>query len=144
LAGKQSVDENSSSVFVGVARRLGYPLLTNVVKVVEIADGQLTVERLVEGAQERVCAPLPAVVSVGKEINEPRYPSFLGIRKATKAVIPVLGVGDLDVDDMAATTQWTNIRKPEVRKTAVRLIDGASVSEKATKLVDALLADKVL
>ncbi|HXF62889.1 MAG TPA: electron transfer flavoprotein subunit beta/FixA family protein [Caldilineaceae bacterium] len=144
LTGKQSVDENSSSVFVGVARKLGYPLLTNVVKVVEIADGQITVERLVEGAQETVTAPLPAVVSVGKEINEPRYPSFMGIRKAGRAQIPTLEAGELGANEPAARTHWTNIRKPEVRKTQVRIIEGASVQEQAAKLADALLAEKVI
>jgi electron transfer flavoprotein beta subunit len=144
LTGKQSVDENSSAVFVGVARRLGYPLLTNVVKIVDIQDGRITVERMVEGAQETVTAPLPAVVSVGKEINEPRYPSFMGIRKAGKAKIPAVAAGELAAGDLTARTQWTNIRKPEVRKTQVRLLDGATVQEKAAKLADALLAEKVI
>ena len=144
LTGKQSVDENSSSVFVGVARKLGYPLLTNVVKVVEIAEGRITVERLVEGAQETVTAPLPAVLSVGKEINEPRYPSFMGIRKAGRAQIPTLEAGELGVSETAARTHWANIRKPVVRKTQVRIIEGASVQEQAAKLADALLAEKVI
>lgn len=143
LAGKQSVDENSGAVFVGVACKLGYPLLTNVVKIVDVANGAITVERMVEGAQETVSAPLPAVVSVGKEINDPRYPSFMGIRKAGKAKIPALNAGDLGVDAQARTA-WTNIRKPETRKTEVRIIDGASVQEKAAKLAEALLAEKVI
>lgn len=144
LTGKQSVDENSSAVFVGVARKLGYPLVSNVVKVVDIAGGKITVERMVEGAQETVTVALPAVVSVGKEINEPRYPSFMGIRKAGKANIPVVSVADLGVSGLEARTQWSNIRKPEVRKTEVRIIDGATAQEKAANLVEALLAEKVL
>lgn len=143
LAGKQSVDGNSSAVPVGVARKLGWPLLTNVTKIVEVAGGRITVERLVDGDQETVAVPLPAVVSVGKEINEPRYPSFMGIRKAGRAQIPVVTAGEMGVD-AAARTQWTNIRKPETRKGAVRIIEGATPQEQAAKLVDALLADKVL
>lgn len=143
LTGKQSVDENSSAVFVGVARKLGYPLLTNVVKIVDVADGTITVERLVEGVQETVAVPLPAVISVGKEINDPRYPSFMGIRKAGKAKIPALSASELGVDTQARTA-WTNIRKPETRKTEVRIIDGASAQEKAAKLAEALLAEKVI
>ena len=144
LAGRQSVDGNSSAVPVGVARKLGWPLLTNVTKIVEIEGGRITVERVVDGDQETVAAPLPAVVSVGKEINEPRYPSFMGIRKAGKAQIPVLEAGELGVDGAVARTQWTNVRKPEARKSAVRIIEGATPQEQAAKLVDALLADKVL
>jgi electron transfer flavoprotein beta subunit len=84
------------------------------------------------------------VVSVGKEINEPRYPSFMGIRKASRAQIPVVKAGDLVSGELAARTQWTNIRKPAERKTDVVIFDGATVQEKASKLADALLAAKVL
>ncbi len=82
LTGKQSVDDNSGAVFAGVAATLGWPLVTGVSKIVDISGGRVTVERLVEGGQETLSVPLPAVLSVGKEINDPRYPSFMGIRKA--------------------------------------------------------------
>jgi electron transfer flavoprotein beta subunit len=144
LAGKQSVDGNAGAVPVGVARKLGWPLLSSVSKIVEIDEGRITVERLVDGDLETVSAPLPAVVSVGKEINEPRFPSFMGIRKAGKAQIPVIRASELGVDAVSARTAWTNIRKPEARKGAVRMIEGATAQEQAANLVDALLADKVL
>lgn len=144
LAGKQSVDENSSAVFVGVAQKLGWPLLSSVTKVTEIAGGKITVERMVDGSQETVSAPLPVVVSVGKEINEPRYPSFMGIRKASRAQIPVVKATDLGAGELAARTQWNNIRKPEERKTDVVIFDGATAQEKVKKLADALVAAKVL
>ncbi len=144
LTGKQSVDDNSGAVFAGVASKLGYRLLTNVTKIVDIGDGRITVERGVEGAQETVKAPLPAVISVAKEINEPRYPSFMGIRKANKAQIPTRSAADLGVDPTPSQTQWRNIRKPEVRRTQVQIMEGASVQEKAAKLADALLAEKVI
>lgn len=144
LAGKQSVDDNSGSVYVGVATKLGYRLLSNVVKIVDVADGTLTAERLVEGVQETVEVKLPAVVSVAKEINDPRYPSFMGIRKAGRATIPELTPADLGVDLPTAQTQWTNIRKPDVQRADVQLMEGDSVQEQAAKLVDALLAEKVI
>jgi electron transfer flavoprotein beta subunit len=144
LAGRQSVDGNSGVVPVGVARKLGWPLLSNVSKIVEIADGLITVERLVDGDLETVAATLPAVVSVSKEINEPRFPSFMGIRKAGKAQIPTLRPSDLGIEKSAPQTQWSNIRKPETRKSAVRIIEGATPQEQAAKLVDALLVNKVL
>lgn len=144
LAGRQSVDGNSGAVPVGVARKLGWPLLSNVSKIIDISDGLITVERLVDGDLETVAATLPAVVSVSKEINEPRFPSFMGIRKANKAQIGTLTAGELGVDGTAAQTEWTNVRKPETRKSAVRILEGATPQEQAAKLVDALLADKVL
>lgn len=144
LTGKQSVDDNHGVTFVGVATKLGYRLLTNVVKIVNIADGKVTAERQVEGGLETVESQLPAVISVSKEINEPRYPSFMGIRKANKANIPTVTASALGITVPPAQTSWTNIRKPEVRQTQVQLIDGATVQEKAAKLVDALLAEKVI
>lgn len=144
LTGKQSVDDNSGAVYAGVAARLGWPLVSAVTKVVEIAGGQVTVERMVEGAQETISVPLPAVISVGKEINEPRYPSFMGIRKASKANIPATPATSLGVASGSGKTQWVNIRKPEERKTECLMIDGATVEEKAAKLADALLAEKVI
>lgn len=143
LTGKQSVDGNSGSVFVGLARKLGYPLLVNVSKIIDVADGSITVERLVDGGQELVVCPLPAVVSVAKEINDPRYPSFMGIRKASKADIPTVAASGLGVA-ASNTVSWTNIRKPEVQSTEIQMIDGGSVEEKAAKLADALLAEKVI
>ena len=143
LTGKQSVDDNSGAVYVGVAQKLGYPLLTNVSKIVDAADGAITVERMVDGAQETVSAPMPVVVSVAKEINDPRYPSFMGIRKANRAKIPTSTVADLGVSADARTT-WGNIRKPEERKTDVVIIDGADAQEKAAKLADALMAEQVI
>ena len=97
-----------------------------------------------DGGVEAVSVALPAVISVGKEINEPRYPSFMGIRKANKAEIPVLQAADLGLDGGSARTTWSNVRKPEMQKSQVRIIEGATVNEKAAALVDALLADKVL
>lgn len=141
LTGKQSVDDNSGAVFAGVASKLGWPLVTGVSKVVDIAGGCVTVERLIEGGQETLTVPLPAVLSVGKEINEPRYPSFMGIRKASKANIPVTAAA---IPANSGKTQWTNVRKPEERKSKVVMIDGATPQEKAAKLADALIAEKVI
>ena len=143
LTGSQSVDGNSGALFVGVACKLGAPLLSGVSKIVDIADGVITVERIVDGGQETVTAPLPAVISVNKEINDPRYPSFMGIRKANRKKIPTTLVADLGVS-AAPTVAWANVRKPEVRKTEVVMIAGESVQEKAAGLADALMAEKVI
>lgn len=143
LTGKMSVDGNSGVIYAGVACKLGWDLLVNVTKIVDIADGKITVEQVFEGGQETVKLPLPVVISVAKEINDPRYPSFMGIRKAGRAKIPTLGSGDIAVTPSRRVV-WSNLRKPEERKTAVQIFDGATVQEKAAKLVDALLAEKVI
>lgn len=143
LAGKMSVDGNSGVIYAGVACKLGWDLLVNVTRIVDIVDGKLIAEQAFEGGQETVEVPLPVVISVAKEINEPRYPSFMGIRKASRVTIPTLGDDDLEIRP-SSTTRWTDLNKPEPEDVQVRIFDGASVEEKAAQLADALMAEKVI
>ncbi len=143
LAGKMSVDGNSGVIYAGVACKLGWDLLVNVTRIVDIVDGTLIAEQVFEGGQETVEVPLPVVVSVAKEINEPRYPSFMGIRKASRASIPVLGRDDLEVGPSSAT-RWTDLDKQEPERVQVKIFEGDSVEEKAAQLADALMAEKVI
>ncbi|MEA3336877.1 MAG: electron transfer flavoprotein subunit beta/FixA family protein [Chloroflexota bacterium] len=151
LTGKMSVDGNSGLVAPGLARKLGATLLTQVTRILDIADGMITVERQLEEGREIVTATLPAVVSVGKEINEPRYPSFMGIRKAARADIPVWSAQDLaSIDPLIGTNgyvpgaRWTDLRKPPARASEVVLVDEGSVDASAAKLADLLMAEKVV
>ena len=143
LAGKMSVDGNSGVIYAGVACKLGWDLLVNVTRIVDIVDGKLIAEQVYEGGQETVEVPLPVVVSVAKEINEPRYPSFMGIRKASRATIPVLGRDDLEISP-SSTARGTDLNKQEPERVQVRIFDGNSVEEKAAQLADALMAEKVI
>ncbi len=149
LTGKQSVDGNSGLVAPGLARKLGANLLTQVAKIVDVADGIITVERQMEEGRETVTANLPVVVSVSKEINEPRYPSFMGIRKAARAKIPTWAAADLGLDageigSAGARIRWTDLRKLPPRSSEVVLVDEGSVDATAAKLADLLLAEKVI
>ena len=68
------------------------------------ADGTITVERLLDDGKETVTASLPVVINTVKEINEPRYPSLMGIRKANRANIPVWSAADLGLPDGAGSS----------------------------------------
>ena len=145
ITGKQSVDDNSGAVYAGVAAKLGWPLVSAVTKIVDVGDGKITVERMVEGAAgDDHRQPARRCSAWARRSTSPRYPSFMGIRKASKAKIPATPAGDLGVVSGSGKTQWSNIRKPEERKTECVIIDGASVEEKAAKLADALMAEKVI
>lgn len=97
LFGRESVDVGSDQHIYQTARKLGWTMLSYVSKIIAIdyAAKTIRVERLLEQGKQTVSATLPAVISVVKDINEPRYPSFIGIRKAGKAVIPVWSLADL-------------------------------------------------
>lgn len=75
LCGKQTIDGDTAQVGPGIATRLGYVQLTLVDKVLEFAGGRLKVSRKLEGRHEVVEAPLPALLTVVRELNRPRYPT---------------------------------------------------------------------
>ncbi len=145
--GKSAVDSDTGVTGPQVARRLGWPSLNLVAAVSELDAGAKTikVERLLEEGRQVVSGPLPAVVSVVKEINEPRYPSFMGIRKASKAEIPRWSAADIGLDgDIQPALTWPEIIAPETVRTEVELIEGADPVEIAGKLADRLFEEKVI
>jgi electron transfer flavoprotein beta subunit len=80
--GKQAVDEDNASVGIMLAELLDLPHVS-VVSSFEIGEGGTArAERDIEGGKEVIELSLPAVVTAQKGLNEPRYPSFRGIRQA--------------------------------------------------------------
>jgi electron transfer flavoprotein beta subunit len=98
ICGRQTLDGDTGQVGPELAEMLNVPLVAYVSRVEEVADGQMRVQRLVEDGHEVIGTPLPAVISVVKEINVPRLPSLRGIAKSKSAVIPVWTVQNLGVD----------------------------------------------
>ncbi len=104
-------------------------------------------ERLTDDGKETVSAKLPVVLSVVKELNEPRYPSFMGIRKASKAVIPTWSAGDVGVSNAgaaAAKSDWSKVYPVPPREGEVEMIAADSVEEQARILVNKLFEEKVI
>lgn len=144
IFGKESVDVASDQHAYQTARKLGWTMLSYVGKILEIGNGSIKVERLLEEGKQIVTAKLPVVITVMKGINEPRYPNFMGIRKASKAVIPVWGAADLGISAPSASSKTVAYLNPPAREVKTEMIDGASAQEKAEKLVEKLLEAKVL
>lgn len=141
--GRQAIDGDSGLVPVQTARLLGYPIL-GLAASLSINGSTLKAERTFEESRQQVESKLPAVVSVVKDIGEPRYPSFMGIRKAAKAQIPVWKLSDLGLSAPQPVVRWSNISNPPEREGASEIISGASAQEIAEKLADKILAEKVL
>ncbi|MGH2625920.1 MAG: electron transfer flavoprotein subunit beta/FixA family protein [Anaerolineales bacterium] len=145
--GKQAVDSDTGVTAAQVARRLGWPALTlaAAVPALDPAGRSITVERMMEEARQTVRAELPAVVSVVKVINEPRYPSFMGIRRASKAEIPTWSAADLGLAPVPAPAlEWPEVIAPPKVEMVCEFIRGSTPEEVAAKLVDRLLEAKVL
>ncbi len=100
LFGKMAIDDYNHQVGPMVAELLGLPCVTAVAHL-DLADGTGTAEREVEGGMEVVEFPLPAVLTVDKGLNEPRYPALKGIMAAKKKPLEVkpvqLGAGGLEL-----------------------------------------------
>ncbi|MFL7837947.1 MAG: electron transfer flavoprotein subunit beta/FixA family protein [Candidatus Promineifilaceae bacterium] len=148
LFGKQAIDADSGQTVVQVARKLGWTPLTFVSAIKEIGDGSITVERLVDEGKEIVQAALPVVIGTVKELNEPRYPSFMGIRKASRATIPEWTAADLEIDGAygreASKVDWSEVYTIPAREGEVEIIEADSVSEQAEILVEKLFEEKVI
>lgn len=98
LMGNRSSDFPHSQIPTIVAQRLNYTLVNRIHRI-EYDGGELIVwHQIAPNAMEKAIVPLPVVLSVGKGINEPRYPSFRGILAAGKKEIQAIPVEDL-VDD---------------------------------------------
>jgi electron transfer flavoprotein beta subunit len=147
IFGRASVDSDTGVTGPQVARRLGWPALSLVAAVTTLdPEGKkIDVERMLDEGRQLVRSPLPAVVSVVKEINEPRYPSFMGIRKASRAEIPLWSAADLSVDEISdSAVTWPEIIAPPKIETKVEMIEGETPEETATQLVDRLMEEKVI
>lgn len=148
LFGKQAIDSDSGQTAVQTARKLGWTPLTFVTAIKEISDGRITVERLADDGKVTVTAPLPVVLGTVKELNEPRYPSFMGIRKANRAIIPTWTAADLDIEGdvgaAASKVDWSGVYGMPPREGEVEMIEAGSVAEQARILADKLFEEKVI
>jgi electron transfer flavoprotein beta subunit len=151
LFGKSAIDAQTWQVGPSVAQRLGIPALMYVIKITELdPDGKsITVERLLEEGRQVVSAPLPAVVGTTKGINEPRYTSFMGIRKAAKMEYPVWLLADVGaeadkVGPAGSGVRWPEVTMPPAREGEAEIVQGETVEESAQVLVEKLLAEKVI
>ncbi len=97
LCGKQAIDGDTAQVGPELAELLDIPHVADVRDVRELTDENITVERMIEGGYEIVCASLPALVTVLKDINEPRLANMQGIMRANQMDIPTWGMDDLNL-----------------------------------------------
>ena len=144
--GRQAIDSDTGVTSSQTARLLGWPSLGLVseIKAVDAAGRSIQVDRAFEEGRQAVQSKLPAVISVVKDIGEPRYPSFMGIRKASRATIPLWSLSDLGLSGLAAKVSWPKVSNPPARDVTTEMISGGSAKEIAEKLADKILAEKVL
>jgi electron transfer flavoprotein beta subunit len=139
FTGAQAGDDGYSAVGGILSELLGVAH-AQMVKQVEVREGSLLVNRELEGGlEEALELPTPALLSIQTGINEPRYVSIMGIRKARKKEITVMGLDDLGLsgDDVGEAGSWMRIQRvyaPPVEKEP-EILSG-SPEEIARRLVE--------
>lgn len=146
LFGKQAIDSDTGIVAAQTARILDFSALTLIANISELdpETNSITAERAMEEGRQVIKGKLPAVISVVKDFGEPRYPSFMGIRKAAKAEIPLWSLGDLGIDPPSAKVIWEEVLSPPKREISNEIISGGSPEEIAGALADKIMEEKVL
>ncbi|HTQ67729.1 MAG TPA: electron transfer flavoprotein subunit beta/FixA family protein [Solirubrobacteraceae bacterium] len=138
LLGQQSDDGECYTIGAVVADHLGMPSLTQVIKM-DVADGGLRCERQAEYGYDTVQVEMPAVISVGDAINEPRYPSLKAIMGAKKKPLQALAAADAGIDagkvggDNSAA-HWTAAKAPPA-KAAGEIIEDEDTGETVEKIL---------
>jgi electron transfer flavoprotein beta subunit len=113
FTGKQAIDGDTAQVGPMLATIMGIPYVAWARKVTFTDEKTIEVERLLDHGYDAVEAELPAVISVVKEINDPRVPSFKAKLKAKKEAIPVWGMADVGVnpEEVGLTGSFTQVVK---------------------------------
>jgi electron transfer flavoprotein beta subunit len=121
VAGNEASDGRTAAVPAMVADVLGLPALTHA-REITVEGSSVTVKRETDDGITTLTAELPAVVSVGEKINEPRYPSFKGIMAAKKKPVATLGLADAGIDasevGLAAALTSVTSSQPKPPKSA--------------------------
>ena len=146
ICGKQAIDGDTAQVGPGLAAHLDQPF-TTYARRLELLDGeQLLAERITDKGYEVLQMPLPAVVTVVREIGDPRMPGLRHKMRARKQEIPVLGAADLDLSPeevglQGSYTQVVKVFSPPPR--CGREMLSGTPEEQAEKLLGLLKEAKV-
>lgn len=139
LVGQETSDSGSGNVGPQLAALIGYPLVSNVVKLEVPAEGPLSMEREVEDGRHVISASTPVVICALTGLNEPRYPSLKGIMAARKKPVEERELSEFSMPDAKVT--WGDFRQEE------RTVEGVVIDdepEAAAKQVVALLKERNL
>jgi len=138
LCGKQASDGDTAQVGPGIAECLNIPFVAFVKKIESIENNTAQVERMMEYGHDVIETPIPVVLTVVKEINEPRMPSLRGKMRARKYEPVQMTLEDLEVDKHrlgldGSPTQVIKVFTPDVKR-AGEMIEGETPEEFAVKL----------
>jgi len=144
ICGKQASDGDTAQVGPGISAHLDIPQITYVKKIELINQEKIIAQRMTEEGYDMIEAPLPCLITVVKEINEPRLPSLKGMLKAKNAKVLHWAAKDLPLDPnlvglAGSPTNVVKIFTPPARKSG-QIFQGET-EEIVKKLVDLLKSE---
>jgi electron transfer flavoprotein alpha/beta subunit len=146
ICGKQAFDGDTAQVGPGLAEHLGIPQVTYAIGI-EVEGKKARIKRLLDDRFELVDVPMPCLLTVVKQINEPRHAGLKGVMKARKAEIPALSAADVGADPArcglsGSPTNVMRVFSPQRHRSGERL--EGEIPEMTRTLVEKLRTDKVL
>jgi electron transfer flavoprotein beta subunit len=147
LCGLKTTDGDTAQVGPELAEELGIPHVSYVGKIVNVEEGVMTVKRAIEDSYETVEAHFPLLITVTKEINVPRLPSFRRKLQARKMPVIQWGASELDGDPQrygldGSATRVIKVFPPPLRPGG-EMLEGDPETQ-ARLLIHKLLERKVL
>lgn len=141
ICGKQAIDGDTAQVGPGLAMRLDIPFVTCVQKIKEATDKTVFVERMMDDGHDVLEVPYPALLTVVKDVNEPRVPSLKGKMRAKKADITTFTAEDIGADRaciglVGSPTQVVKVFPPAARGS--RTVLSGTVEEQVDQLAEQL------
>ncbi|HRU05556.1 MAG TPA: electron transfer flavoprotein subunit beta/FixA family protein [Candidatus Brocadiia bacterium] len=144
LTGVRATDGDTGQVGPGIASFLDLPFATDVSAILNASEKSLEVERLTESGYASLRMPLPCLISVVKEISNPRLPTLKGKQRARQMDIPAWTAADLEADEKllglnGSPTRVVKIDRPKVTRSGVTVwIEKTGAEEAARQLADFL------
>jgi len=140
ICGKQAIDGDTAQVGPEVAEFLNIPHISYIRRIEDVTKSSIKVQRLMDEGYDIVESTLPVLLTVVKELNEPRLPSLKGKMAAKKAEIKKWGLSDIQADEnklglKGSPTQVKNIFAPEAKK------DRMMIEGEPEEQVDALIQE---
>ncbi|MFR3071703.1 MAG: electron transfer flavoprotein subunit beta/FixA family protein [Paeniclostridium sp.] len=99
ICGKQTTDGDTAQVGPEIAEFLNIPHVTNVTKLIETKENSIVVEVDMPNTREICEIKFPCLITVEKEIFQPRLPSFKLKMKTKDKEIPMISLKDFDDKD---------------------------------------------
>jgi electron transfer flavoprotein beta subunit len=150
ICGERATDGDTGQVGPGIASFLDLPIVSYVARVDGISDGVSTVHRLVEDGYEVLAMEMPGVLTVVKEVADPRLPTLRNKQRSRTAEVPTWDAGAIGAEAgkiglAGSPTRVVKIFRPSVARQCEMLTGGDEKSiEAAAERVVELLKEREL